>query len=58
MADLERVAAEVSKTTDHIDVLLTNAGATFIGQLEDYKEEDFANVMNVNVNSVFFTIQK
>lgn len=57
-ADLERAAAEVSKTTDHVDILLANAGATFIGQLEDYKEEDFANVMNVNVNSVFFTIQK
>ncbi|KAJ6028317.1 hypothetical protein N7540_003893 [Penicillium herquei] len=58
VADLERAAAEVSKTTDHVDILLANAGATFIGQLEDYKEEEFANVMNVNVNSVFFTIQK
>ncbi|KAM0561267.1 hypothetical protein ACHAPJ_003145 [Fusarium lateritium] len=56
--DLSRIAAEVAKTTDHVDILLANAGATFIGQLEDYTEADFANVMNVNVNSVFFTIQK
>ncbi|KAJ5379852.1 uncharacterized protein N7496_002280 [Penicillium cataractarum] len=58
VTDLDRVVAEVSKTTDRVDILLANAGATFIGQLEDYKESDFANVMNVNVNSVFFTIQK
>lgn len=57
-ADLERAANEVSKTTNHVDILLANAGATFIGQLEDYTENDFANVMNINVNSVFFTIQK
>lgn len=56
--DLARVAAEVAKTTDHVDILLANAGATFIGKLEDYKENDFANVMNVNVSSVFFSIQK
>lgn len=57
-ADLARVAAEVAKTTNHVDILLANAGATFIGKLEDYQEQDFANVMNVNVNSVFFSIQK
>lgn len=56
--DLARVAAEVAETTDHVDILLANAGATFIGKLEDYEEKDFANVMNVNVNSVFFSIQK
>lgn len=56
--DLARAAAEVAKTTSHVNILLANAGATFIGQLEDYKQEDFANVMRVNVDSVFFTIQK
>ncbi|KAJ4315834.1 hypothetical protein N0V84_008168 [Fusarium piperis] len=55
---LSKIAAEVAKTTDHVDILLANAGATFIGQLEDYTEADFANVMNVNVNSVFFSIQQ
>ncbi|PYH92646.1 gluconate 5-dehydrogenase [Aspergillus ellipticus CBS 707.79] len=58
VAGLEAIVSKVRKTTDHVDILVANAGATFIGQLEDYKEEDFAQVMNVNVNSVFFTIQK
>lgn len=55
---LATIAEEIGKTTDHVNILLANAGATFIGQLEDYTEDDFANVMNVNVNSVFFSIQK
>lgn len=53
-----RMADEISKTTDHVDILVANAGATFIGKLEDYTEQDFATVMNVNVNSVFFSVQK
>lgn len=57
-AECERMAEEISKTTDHVDILVANAGATFIGKFEDYKEDDFANVMNVNVNSVFFSVQK
>jgi NAD(P)-dependent dehydrogenase (short-subunit alcohol dehydrogenase family) len=56
--ECERLAAEVAKTTNHVDILITNAGATFIGQFDDYKEADFAEVMKVNVNSVFFTVQK
>ena len=56
--DLERVAAEVAKSTPHVDILLANAGATFIGSLEQHSQEDFQHVMNVNVNSVFFSVQK
>ena len=58
ISDLGRAVSEMSLTTQHIDILLANAGATFIGQLKDYKQEDFANVMNFNVNSIFFSIQK
>ncbi|EXJ77305.1 hypothetical protein A1O3_10463 [Capronia epimyces CBS 606.96] len=53
-----QMAEEIAKTTDHIDILIANAGATFIGKFDDYKADDFANVMNVNVNSVFFSTQK
>ncbi|KAL3446330.1 gluconate 5-dehydrogenase [Aspergillus insuetus] len=56
--ECERVAAEVAKTTDHVDILLANAGATYIAQFDDYTEDEFARVMHVNVNSVFFSIQK
>jgi NAD(P)-dependent dehydrogenase (short-subunit alcohol dehydrogenase family) len=57
-AECERAAAEVAKTTNHVNILIANAGATFIGKFDDYQEEDFGNVMNVNVNSVFFSVQK
>ncbi|KAL3461886.1 gluconate 5-dehydrogenase [Aspergillus heterothallicus] len=56
--ECERVAAEIAKTTDHVDILLANAGATYIAPFDEYTEDDFARVMNVNVNSVFFSIQK
>jgi NAD(P)-dependent dehydrogenase (short-subunit alcohol dehydrogenase family) len=56
--ECERVAAEVAKTTDHVDILLANAGATYIAPFDDYNEDEFARVMHVNVNSVFFSIQK
>ncbi|KIW22086.1 uncharacterized protein PV07_12503 [Cladophialophora immunda] len=52
------IVADISTSTDHVDVLVANAGATFIGRFDDYKEQDFANVMNVNVNSVFFSTQQ
>lgn len=54
----KQMAKEIAQTTTHVNILVANAGATFIGKLEAYQEEDFANVMNVNVNSVFFTIQQ
>lgn len=54
----QRLADEVSKTTNHVNIFIANAGATYIGQFDDTTEEGFANVMHVNVNSVFFSIQK
>ncbi|KAI8233502.1 hypothetical protein K4K54_010277 [Colletotrichum sp. SAR 10_86] len=52
------MAAEISKTTDHVDILVANAGATFIGHMDDYKEDDFDRVMKMNVSSIFFSAQK
>ncbi|KAF9875375.1 hexose transporter protein [Colletotrichum karsti] len=49
---------EISKTTDHVDILVANAGATFIGHMDAYREEDFDRVMRMNVSSVFFSAQK
>jgi NAD(P)-dependent dehydrogenase (short-subunit alcohol dehydrogenase family) len=57
-AGCEAVAREIAQTTDHIDILLANAGATHIGPFDETSEADFARVMEVNVNSVFFSIQK
>lgn len=49
---------EVSKTTDHVDILLANAGATWGEKFDTHPETAFAKVMDLNVKSIFVTVQK
>ena len=56
--EIERLVAEVGKTTDHVDILYANAGATWGAPLETHTDSQFAKVMDLNVKSVFFTVQK
>jgi NAD(P)-dependent dehydrogenase (short-subunit alcohol dehydrogenase family) len=50
---------EVSKETDHVDILFANAGATWGAYFDDVDEKNAWNkVMDLNVRGVFFTIQK
>ena len=56
--EIERLVAEVNKTTDHVDILFANAGATWGAPFEEHKDEHFAKVMDLNVKSVFFCAQK
>ncbi|RAO66352.1 uncharacterized protein BHQ10_002364 [Talaromyces amestolkiae] len=58
IADLDRLVAEVSKTTDHVDILFANAGATWGAPYDEYPENAFSKVMDLNVKGVFYTIQK
>ena len=48
---------EVSRTTDHVDVLFANAGATWGEKFDTHPDEAFAKVMDLNVKSVFNTIR-
>lgn len=50
--------AEVSKTTDHVDILFANAGATWGEKFDTHPESAFQKVMDLNVKSVFYTVQK
>jgi len=56
--EIERLVAEVKKTTDHVDVLFANAGATWGETFDKYPPDAFSKVMDLNVKSVFYTIQK
>ena len=56
--EIERLVAEVGKHTDHVDILLANAGATWGAPFDEHPPDAFAKVMNLNVNSVFVCIQK
>ncbi|KAL4895742.1 hypothetical protein BDV59DRAFT_199727 [Aspergillus ambiguus] len=58
MEDLDRLVEEVKKTTDHVDILFANAGATWGEKFESYPEKMFSKVMDLNVKSVFYLVQK
>lgn len=48
---------EVGKTTDHVDILFANAGATWGEKFDTHPDSAFQKVMNLEVNSVFSTIR-
>ncbi|KAI9721781.1 MAG: hypothetical protein M1812_002116 [Candelaria pacifica] len=56
-SEIERLVAEVGKTTDHVDILFANAGATWGEKFDTHPDEAFAKVMDLNVKSVFTTIR-
>ncbi|KAJ5247079.1 hypothetical protein N7468_002062 [Penicillium chermesinum] len=58
MDELDRLVAEISKTTDHVDILFANAGATWGEKFDTHPEKMFSKVMDLNVKSIFYTIQK
>jgi len=58
VSEIERLASEVAKTTDHVDILFANAGATWGAPFESHPENAFSKVMELNVKSVFYTVQK
>jgi NAD(P)-dependent dehydrogenase (short-subunit alcohol dehydrogenase family) len=57
-SELERLVAEVRKTTDHVDILFANAGATWGEKFDSYPPSAFSKVMDLNVQGVFYLIQK
>lgn len=58
MEELDRLVSEISKTTDHVDILFANAGATWGEKFDTHPEKMFSKVMDLNVKSIFYTIQK
>ena len=58
ISEIERLAAEIAKTTDHVDILFANAGATWGEKFETHPESAFSKVMDLNVKSIFYTVQK
>lgn len=54
---VEHLVREVGKTTDHVDILFANAGATWGEEFDTHPDSAFAKVMDLNVKSVFNTIR-
>ena len=57
ITDVEGLVKKVSETTDHVDILFANAGATWGEKFDTHPDGAFAKVMDLNVKSVFNTIR-
>jgi len=60
--NLTAMFAETEQKFGKIDVLIVNAGGAIgagtAGNMADVTEDDFDKIMNLNLKSVFFTVQK
>lgn len=50
--------AHLFSEIDHLDVLVNNAGISYVGLLSDMSEEDWHKVMGVNLDSCFYTAKR
>ncbi len=58
LADLERVFAATSEKFGKIDVIVANAGGGAVGTVATFSETDFDKAIDLNLKSVYFTVQK
>ena len=56
--DLERVFKETSEKFGNIDIIVANAGGGAVGTVADLSEAEYDNAMNLNLKSVYFTVNK
>jgi NAD(P)-dependent dehydrogenase (short-subunit alcohol dehydrogenase family) len=57
-ADLERVFAATAEKFGKIDVVVANAGAGTTGTVADTSEADYDKLLDLNLKSVYFTVNK
>ncbi|RMZ75359.1 hypothetical protein DV738_g5521, partial [Chaetothyriales sp. CBS 135597] len=57
IAEIERLGAEISKHTDHIDILFANAASTWGAPFGKHPPDVFTKVLNLNVKSIYYTVQ-
>ncbi len=56
--NIEALAADLDSAGHGLDVLVNNSGATWGAPLEEFPESGWDKVMNLNVKSPFFLVQK
>lgn len=60
LTDADEMADAIAKVGEkygRLDILVNNAGISQSTKLEDYQPEDFAGIMNLNVNALFNATQ-
>ncbi|KAI1414309.1 NAD(P)-binding protein [Hypoxylon sp. FL1857] len=55
---IESLVAQVRQHTEYVDILFANAGATWGEAFDTHPDSAFAKVMDLNVKSIFLTVQK
>ena len=58
VADLEKVFKETAEKFGKIDVIVANAGGGAVGTVATIGEADYDKTMDLNLKSVYFTVQK
>lgn len=56
--DLERVFEQTSRKFGKIDIVVANAGGGAVGTVASFSESDFDQAIDLNLKSVYFTVQK
>jgi len=57
LEEVKRLVAEISKKEQHLDVLVNNAGANWAAPVDEYPEDAFEKVMNLNLKRIFSLTQ-
>lgn len=55
--EIDKVIKEIITDYGHIDILINNAGISANKKIEDTSAEEFAGIMNLNVNAIFNMIK-
>lgn len=55
--EIEKVIKEINDKYNHIDILINNAGVSANKRIDDTTNEDFSNIMDLNVNAMFNMIK-
>ncbi|KAK8204918.1 bile acid 7-dehydroxylase 1/3 [Phyllosticta capitalensis] len=55
---IQQLVDEIAKTTDHVDILLLNAGVIYNGPFDKTPESQYDQIMDLNLKAVFFSAQK
>ena len=58
VADLERVFKETAEKFGKIDIVVANAGGGTVGTVANTSEADYDKAMDLNLKSVYFTVNK
>lgn len=56
-AGVKKLLDLVGAHTDHVDILMANAGASWGAPFDSHSDDAFAKVMNLNVRAVFNTVR-